>query len=54
MHLSMTISKDASVIPTHCTGAYLEYDFPAIDWDLLHNNVVRGIENSSQHILLIL
>jgi hypothetical protein len=46
----MTISKDASVIPTDCTGAHLEHGFPATDWYLLHNDVVRCIENCSQHI----
>lgn len=50
----MTISKYASVIPTDCAGAYLEHDLPAIDRYLLHYNVVRCMENGSQHILLIL
>jgi hypothetical protein len=51
----VTISKDTSVISTDCTGAHLEHDFPAAtDRYLLHNNVVRCMENGSQHILLIL
>ena len=49
----MTISKDSSVISAYSTGSHLEHDMSVTDRYMLHNYVVGGMENGSQHILLV-